>query len=123
MLTTICLATLVSGCATVDGYTTYGNTRKILKSNAPAIQKAVFSPILFVPDTAVSPLTSYIDSVAHAPESADKHVYLSYVGLRTMTRCGIDSPLMVLAGTIVMIVDTVWFPIAGTVDTIYVLTR
>jgi hypothetical protein len=113
----------MSGCATYEGYTTYGSTRKLLNSKAPTVAKAAFSPIVFIPDTVVSPFTSYLDSVAHAPESSDSHVYLSYVGLRTMKRCNIDSPLMVLAGAMVMIVDTVWFPIAGSVDTVYVLTR
>ena len=90
-----------------------------MDSGAPDITKVVCSPLVFIPDTIGAPFACYKDAVSHAPESKGGHVYLSYVGLRTLQGSDLSSVYQWVGGTLVCITDTIWFPIAGLTDTIY----
>lgn len=124
------LVFLLAGCANYnpkyENYYTYAQTRKVVDSPTLPVYKTVFAPIIFIPETLASPVTAYMDSSIHPPESRDGHVYLSYIGLKTMSRAMDDpsaGPIMGVALGLVTLVDTIWFPVAGTMDTIYIMTR
>jgi hypothetical protein len=114
------LAVFCSGCASYMDYYTYSSTRKFVDSGTPDVTKVVCSPLVFIPDTIGSPFALYKDALAgHAPESKGGHVYLSYIGLRTLLASDMTSVYQWVGGTMVCITDTLWFPIAGIADTIY----
>lgn len=124
-----CVAVALSGCANYNpkynGYYSFAQTRKIVDSKTYPVFKMVFAPLIFIPETVASPVTAYMDSAQHPPESDDGHVYLSYVGFRTMRNAQETSAAhgtLFVAQSLVTIVDTLWFPVAGVMDTAYIMT-
>jgi len=127
------LLLLICGCASYNpkyqSYYTYAQTRKIVDTPTYPAFKVVWAPLMFVPETIVSPVTSYMDAANHPPESQDKHVYMTYVGYRTMRNAmalnddKVGKPVMYVAWGFITLVDTVWFPVAGLIDTTWIITR
>ena len=108
------------GCA-YDGHYTFANTRKFLESDAPGITKVAFSAPLAVSDAVMTPATSYMDAPKY---SRDKdHLYLSYLGMQTLIDSNMHGMYKFMAALMILPVDTVWFPVAGVVDTIYVINQ
>ncbi len=65
--------------------------------------------------------TSYMDAPKY---SRDKdHIYLSYVGMQTIIHSNMHGLYKFMAALMILPVDTVWFPVAGAVDTIYVINQ
>ena len=119
---------VMAGCANTypyRGYCTYAATRKLLEDeSAIVVTKAIGAPFLSIPETLYSPVTAYIDSSKHPPRSKrDNHVYLSYIGLRTIKNSDLPTPYKAFSGAFSTIIDTMWFPIAATVDVIYSINR
>lgn len=110
----------VSGCAHGDYYT-FANTRKLLESDALAITKIAFVVPLAISETVITPATSYMDAVEYSSEK--DHVYLSYLGMQTLVNSEMHGLYKLMAGTVILPVDTLWFPVAGTVDTAYAINR
>jgi len=120
LLFSVLLAAVVcSGCVTHLDYYSYGPTRKFLDSGLPPITIGVCIPFIFIPDTITAPFASYRDTAQHAPEGRGGHVYLSYVGFRTLLQSDLKPVYKWVGGTMDIIVDTVWFPAAAIADTIY----
>ena len=123
----------VCGCGiynpNYETYWTYAQTRKIVDSPTYPVFKSVWAPLAFVPETAVSPVTVYVDAVKHPPRSMDQHVYLSYVGFRTMRNAmalnddRVDKPVMLVAWGLVTVMDTALFPLAGLIDVTWIVSR
>lgn len=123
----------VCGCSSYNpkyqNYYTYAQTRKIVDSKAYPAFKLVFAPLIFIPETIASPVTSYMDATQHPPESQDGHVYMTYVGFRTMNRAmalnddKIGKPVMYVAWGMITLVDTLWFPVAGCIDTAWIMSQ
>jgi hypothetical protein len=113
------LAVFCAGCATHLDYFAYSNTRKFMDSGAPGITKGVCAPLVFLPDTIGAPFACYKDALNHAPESKGGHVYLSYVGFRTLMQSDLGTGYKWVGGTMVAITDTIWFPVSGLTDLIY----
>lgn len=55
--------------------------------------------------------------------SEKDHVYLSYLGMQTLVASDMHGLYKFIATLMILPVDTVWFPVAGAVDTIYVINR
>ena len=114
----ICLALLATTCGcTHTGYATFANTRKLLESEALGVTKVGFAPFVGAVDMVATPLTTYLDA-AQAPRD-EGHVYVSYLGMQTIVRAEMNPLYKLLAGFMILPVDTVWFPVGGTIDTIY----
>ncbi len=111
---------LSSGCAYKNQYT-FANTRKLLDSDAPTMTKAVFAPLVCLGEGVWAPVASYIDAKHNARD--ENHVYLSYIGTRTLITQDMNPIYKFVGGLFVATVDTVWFPVGGTMDTYYVLTQ
>ena len=105
------------GCS-YSGYHTFANTRKLLESDALSVTKVGFAPFVGASDMVASPLTTYMDA---AENSLDGNVYLSYLGMQTLIRAEMHPLYKLMAGIMIFPMDTAWFPVAGTVDTIRVL--
>lgn len=126
MKRSILAATLVlliagPGCAAYQGNYSFATTRKFLNSDVPSVTKAAFSPLVIVVEWFASPVTAYMDAF-HQAKQEEGHVYLSYIGVRTLSQSHrLDPPYKIFAGILVAPIDTLCFPIAGTIDTIYVL--
>ncbi len=121
-LTTIGLLLFAAGfgCAYNDHYT-FANTRKLLESDAPGITKVAFAAPLAITDAVMTPATSYMDAPKY---TSDKdHVYLSYLGMQTLVDSNMHGMYKFMAALMILPVDTVWFPVAGAVDTIYVINQ
>ncbi len=120
-LTTIGLLLVAGfGCA-YDGHYTFANTRKFLESDALGITKVAFAAPLAISDAVMTPATSYMDAPKY---SRDKdHVYLSYVGMQTLIDSNMHGLCKFMAALMILPVDTAWFPVAGAVDTIYVINQ
>ncbi len=120
-LITAVFACVCAGCASVnyEEKYTFGPTRKLMDSGAPGAAKKVFSPLVFIPDTISVPITAYRDAAAKPPEAKGGHVYLSYIGTRTTMYSDLKPVYKWTGGVVIAIVDTLWFPVAGLVDTIY----
>lgn len=104
-------------------YYTFAATRKLLEDeNNIALTRTVASPFLMLPETFYSPVTAYIDSTRNAPKS-DGHVYLSYVGTRTILHSSLEKPYRYTSCVFACMVDTLWFPVAAVADVIYSITR
>ena len=125
------LLLLVCGCACYnpqyETYCSYAQARKVADSDTYPAFKVIWAPIMFVPDTIILPVTGYVDAVNHPPESQDKHVYLSYVGFRAMRNAyygpNVSRALMCVAQGFMIVVDTAWFPVAGLIDTTWIVSR
>lgn len=50
-------------------------------------------------------------------------MYLSYIGVRTLVESNMQDFYKVVAFPLIALTDTIWFPIGGTVDVVYALTR
>ncbi len=111
---------LSSGCAYKNQYT-FANTRKLLDSDAPTMTKAVFAPLVCLGEGVWAPVASYIDAKHNARD--ENHVYLSYIGTRTLITQDMNPIYKFVGGLFVAFVDTLWFPVGGTLDTYYVLTQ
>ncbi len=130
---TVTLLLLVCGCASYnpkyESYCTYANTRKLVDVDQYPAYKIVWAPLMFIPETIASPVTCYVDAANNPPVSKDKHVYLTYVGFRTMKNAvalndnKVRKPVMYVALGISAVVDTVLFPVAGLIDTTWIVTR
>ena len=92
----------------------------------------IAAPLWFIPETIASPVTSYMDAANHPPESsdADHHVYMSYVGYKTMKNAmELDNdtmsskPVMTVSWCVITLVDTAWFPVALIIDSLWIVTR
>lgn len=128
----VCLMLLACGCANFNSryqkYHTYAQTRKIVDSKAYPAFKGIFAPLMFIPETIASPVTVYMDAKNHPPESQDGHVYWTYIGYRTMDRAmalndpKISKPVMYVAWGMATLTDTLLFPIAGCVDTAWIVS-
>ena len=108
------------GCAH-NGYYTFANTRKFMESNALAITKVVFSAPLTAVEAVSTPATIYMDAPKYSSER--EHVYLSYLGMQTLTDSDMHGLYKFMAALMILPIDTAWFPVAGTVDTIYAINR
>ena len=125
------LLLMVCGCACYnpqyETYCTYAQVRKIADSDTYPAFKVVWAPLMFVPDTCLIPVTAYVDAANHPPVSKDKHVYLSYVGFRTMRNAyygpKVNRGFMCVAQVFTAILDTAWFPVAGIIDTTWIVSR
>jgi hypothetical protein len=114
------LTVFCSGCATHLDYYSYGNTRKFLDSGAPEITKNICVAFVFIPDTVMAPIASYRDTAEHAPEGKGGHVYLSYLGFRTLMQSDLKPVYKWVGGTVDCIFDTCWFILfTGLADTLY----
>ena len=111
---------LSSSCAYKNQYT-FANTRKLLDSDAPTMTKAFFAPLVCLGEGVWAPVASYIDAKHNATD--EDHVYLSYIGTRTLITQDMNPVYKFVGGLFVATVDTLWFPIGGTMDTYYVLTQ
>ena len=124
---------LVCGCASYnpkyESYCTYANTRKLVDVDQYPAYKIAWAPLMFIPETIASPVTCYIDAANNPPVSKDQHVYLTYVGFRTIRNAmalndnKVRKPVMCVALGLIAVVDTVWFPVAGLIDTTWIVTR
>ena len=114
----LALLPCVLGCSFNDYYT-FANTRKLLESNAPGITKVGFAPVIAVQETIVSPVTIYLDTANYTTDK--DHVYLSYLGMQTVIASDMHGVYKALASLMILPVDSIWFPIAGTVDTIWAI--
>jgi hypothetical protein len=111
---------LSAGCAYKNQYT-FSATRKLLDSDAPTATKAVFAPLVCLGEGVWAPVASYIDAKRDAKDA--DHVYLSYIGTRTLIGQDLNPIFKFVGGIFVATVDTIWFPIGGTMDTYYALTQ
>ena len=111
---------LSAGCAYKNQYT-FAATRKLLDSEIPTVTKAVFAPLVCLGEGIWAPVASYIDA-SNESEDVD-HVYLSYIGTRTLIGQDLNPIYKFVGGLFVAVVDTVWFPIGGTMDTYHGLTQ
>lgn len=123
-LVVLILATsIISSCA-YDGSRTYWATRKMAGSNAPDITKVGTVPFLTLFESLYSPVTAYVDSFEYTGElqASDGHVYMSFIGTRTIWHSLEEDKVLVAVGMIFpFIVDTAVFPFTGVIDTVYVL--
>ena len=111
---------LCSGCAYKNQYT-FANTRKLIDSDAPMATKSFFAPLVCLGEGIWAPVAAYIDAKDYA--TGIDHVYLSYIGTRTLLDQDMNPIYKFVGGWFVAAVDTAWFPVAGTMDTFYALTR
>ncbi len=117
----ICVLLVASVGCTYGRYYTFANSRKLMESNAPNVTKVCFVVFVLIAETLWSPVTVYIDSGDYMEDK--DHVYLSYIGMQTLL--GSDMPVFykVMGSILTAPIDTVWFPVAGTIDTFYALSR
>ncbi|MHC4516043.1 MAG: hypothetical protein ACYS5W_20425, partial [Planctomycetota bacterium] len=80
-----------------------------------------FAPLVCLGEGIWAPAAAYIDARNNAREV--HHVYLSYIGTRTLFDQDMNVFYKILGSVFVASVDTIWFPIGGTMDTFYALTR
>jgi hypothetical protein len=112
---TLCLG----GCSAYGDSYSFANTRKLLDSNAPDVTRVVFAPFVGMFDALASPATTYADAARRAPE--DEHLYLSFVGLRTLWASELSPAYAVMGTLLVGTVDLGWFAAAGICDVVYAL--
>ena len=108
------------GCAH-NGYYTFANTRKLMESNALGITKVFFSTPLAAAEAVSTPATIYMDAPKYSSER--EQVYLSYLGMQTLIDSKMHGLYKFMAALMILPIDTAWFPVAGAVDTIYVINR
>ena len=115
----IVLLSTTIGCAYKGTYT-FANTRKLLESDTLGVTKVCASPFVGSYDMVVAPVTIYMDAVENTGENYEP---LSYLGLQTLIASDMHSLYKLLAGIMVFPVDTVFFPVTGTIDTFHALAR
>ena len=120
-LATLCAVFLaVTPSCAYKNYYTFSGTRKLVESDAPAVTRVFFTPFILLFEGLWAPITAYMDTSGYA-EGKD-HVYLSYIGMQTLMSARIDMGYKFVGSIMVIPIDTAWFPLAGTVDTIYALS-
>ena len=114
---------LSSGCA-YDNYYSFANTRKLVDSDAPQVTKAVFAPMTLLFEGMYSPITAWMDAQNYAKdkEHEKEHVYLSYIGAKSLYDSDMHVMYKIAGSFMVLPIDTVWFPVAGVIDTVYALS-
>ena len=116
----VILSATLLGCQTYDGNYSFANFRTLVHSDAPLPAKIAGAPFLLIPETLLSPVTAYLDAADHPP-STNGHVHWSYLGTRTLMYADMHDVTKLFGVLLTAAVDTIWFPITGTVDIIHSL--
>ncbi len=118
----VAVASLLLTACSHNGIYTFGPTRKLVESSAPGPTIVTFSPFLAIGDCLMSPVTAYMDA-ANESGLDQPHEYLSFIGTRTIHRSDLAGGYKLGAFPLTTLIDLIWFPIGGIIDTSHALAN
>jgi hypothetical protein len=114
------LLLVTAGCF-YNGHRNMGATEKWVGSDINYVPKIIGTPFIAIVDAIIGPATMAWDQIVYDPQYHPNHKYFSYAASRTIGRSGMGMGYSWLATIPSIIIDTVWFPLTGLIDLVWVL--